>query len=104
MCARGGSRTHMSLRTKDFKSFVYAIPPPGLFIMFLNLSSYFHPVKFSEAMVGLAPTNNGFADRRVSYFTTWPTPIYSNIFFTSLSILAGLNLKYFKNTSNFLLK
>ena len=25
-----------------------------------------------EAMVGFAPTNGGFADRCVSYFTTWP--------------------------------
>ena len=27
--ARGGSRTRMSFRSKDFKSFVYTIPPPG---------------------------------------------------------------------------
>lgn len=28
--------------------------------------------KIDEATMGLAPMNNGFADRRVSYFTTWP--------------------------------
>jgi hypothetical protein len=28
--ARGGTRTRKIVRSKDFKSFVYTIPPPGL--------------------------------------------------------------------------
>src|SRR3989344_5669738 len=31
--ARGGSRTHMRFLSKDFKSFVYTIPPLGLKIV-----------------------------------------------------------------------
>ncbi len=27
---RGGTRTHKSKRTKDFQSYAYAVPPPGL--------------------------------------------------------------------------
>ncbi len=39
-----------------------------------------------EATVGLAPTNGGFADRCVSYFTTWPlTYILYNIFDTNIN-------------------
>ena len=35
--ARGGSRTHMNFRSKDFKSFVYTIPPLGqAYLIFSN--------------------------------------------------------------------
>ena len=54
-CARSGSRTHMSFRSKDFKSFVYTIPPSG------HISKY-------EARVGIEPTYKGFAD---PCLTTW---------------------------------
>src|SRR3989344_7584661 len=47
------------LAARPLKGRAYAISPPGQF-------------SISEATVGLAPTNNGFADRSVSYFTTWP--------------------------------
>lgn len=46
--AQGGSRTHTTFRSTDFKSVVYTIPPPG-------------QINF-EARAGIAPTYRGFAD------------------------------------------
>ncbi len=59
--AQGGTRTHKELPPTDFKSVMYA-----------NSITWATNNFQIEAMVGFAPTNNGFADRRVSYFTTWP--------------------------------
>ncbi len=35
-----------------------------------------------EATAGCAPAHNGFADRRVAVFATWPCVSYLNIFCT----------------------
>ena len=53
---QGGSRTLTTLRSMDFKSIVYAIPP--LALAAFNL----------EAWAGIEPANSGFADHCL---TTW---------------------------------
>ena len=57
-CARGGGRTHTSLRITDLKSVAAA--------------SYATRANNPEATMGFAPMYSGFADRRVSFFATWP--------------------------------
>ena len=58
-CARSETRTRTVLLPRDFKSLVYTNFTIRAFMFF-------------EVAVGFAPTNSGFADRRVSYFATRP--------------------------------
>ena len=87
-CARGGSRTHTSFRTKDFKSFAYTIPPPGQIALKtkgtkpMNIkqftcsqSSAKTTVGFLEAWAGIEPAHKSFADSRLT--TCLPGHIFS---------------------------
>ena|SRR3990172_837026 len=78
--AAGRSRTDTGFLPPDLKSgaytsfataasflFMLAIPAKSKIVCFLPT-----PAKNSEATAGIAPANGGFADRSVSYFTTWP--------------------------------
>ena len=72
--ARSETRTRIALLLRDFKSLVSTNFTIRAFLkkQFTKLRENNFYNYYFEVAVGFAPTNSGFADRRVSYFATRP--------------------------------